>query len=94
MDNVLSGAWRATGGRVGSEPRSRTTAGGSGGAPLGWFDSLDGFGSLDPAQDLLPVCPNCHAMIHQRKPAYSVKEIKALLRKNREPRRLAAMLPA
>jgi 5-methylcytosine-specific restriction protein A len=31
---------------------------------------------VDPINDLLPVCPNCHAMIHQRKPAYTIKEIK------------------
>jgi predicted HNH restriction endonuclease len=28
---------------------------------------------IDPIQDLRPVCPNCHAIIHKRKPAYSVK---------------------
>jgi hypothetical protein len=27
--------------------------------------------------DLIPVCPNCHAMIHRRKPAaYSIEEVK------------------
>lgn len=45
VDNVLSGAWEATGGRRGANPRG-------GSAPLAWFDSLDGFGSLDPAQEL------------------------------------------
>jgi len=32
--------------------------------------------SIDPIQDLRPVCPNCHAMIHKKKPAYSIEEIK------------------
>jgi penicillin amidase len=52
VDNVLAGAWRATGGRGGGEPRGRAVAGRGGAASLGWFDSLDGFGSLDAAQDL------------------------------------------
>ncbi len=32
--------------------------------------------SIDPIQDLRPVCPNCHAMIHKNKPAYTIDEIK------------------
>ena len=31
---------------------------------------------LDPLQDLRPVCPNCHAMLHTRKPPYSIHELK------------------
>ena len=54
VDNVLAGAWRATGGRGGSEPRGRAVANRGGAAPLGWFESLDGFGSLDLAHDLSP----------------------------------------
>jgi predicted HNH restriction endonuclease len=34
---------------------------------------------LDPVRDLRPVCPNCHAMIHRRVPAYTIKEIRKLL---------------
>lgn len=29
---------------------------------------------VDPIEDLRPVCPNCHAIIHTRKPAYSIEE--------------------
>ena len=36
---------------------------------------------LNPIKDLRPVCPNCHAMLHQRKPAYSIDELKAVLRR-------------
>ncbi len=54
VDNVLAGAWRATGGRGGGERGSRPAASSRGSARLGWFDSLDGFGSLDPARDLSP----------------------------------------
>lgn len=35
---------------------------------------------LNPIIDLTPVCPNCHAMLHKRKPSYSVNEIKEILR--------------
>jgi len=31
---------------------------------------------IKPIKDLIPVCPNCHAMLHKRKPAYSPDEIK------------------
>jgi len=37
---------------------------------------------VNPIQDLRPVCPNCHAMIHKKKPAYSIEEIQSLLVKN------------
>lgn len=35
---------------------------------------------IDPTEDLRPVCPNCHAMLHKRKPAYSIEEIKDKIR--------------
>ncbi|KFL34256.1 restriction endonuclease [Sulfurospirillum sp. SCADC] len=31
---------------------------------------------INPIEDLRPVCPNCHAMLHKRKPSYSIEEIK------------------
>jgi 5-methylcytosine-specific restriction protein A len=34
---------------------------------------------VDPINDLIPVCPNCHAMIHRRRPAYSIEEVKKML---------------
>lgn len=34
---------------------------------------------VDPKTDLVPVCPNCHAMLHKRKPAFTVQELKAHL---------------
>lgn len=36
---------------------------------------------VDPLRDLVPVCPNCHAMIHRRKPAYTIEEIKEFIRR-------------
>jgi hypothetical protein len=34
---------------------------------------------IDPVRDLRPVCPNCHAVLHRRDPAYSIEEVKAFL---------------
>ncbi|MEI8203060.1 MAG: HNH endonuclease [Bacteroidota bacterium] len=31
---------------------------------------------IDPKNDLIPVCPNCHAMIHSKRPAFTIDEIK------------------
>mgnify|MGYP003755013741 CR=1 FL=1 len=37
---------------------------------------------LNPIEDLRPVCPNCHAMLHQRKPEpYTIEELKAKLKR-------------
>ncbi|MCK7546225.1 HNH endonuclease [Marinobacter bryozoorum] len=30
---------------------------------------------VDPLKDLRPVCPNCHAMLHRRRPAFSIEEL-------------------
>jgi len=35
---------------------------------------------LDPIQDLQPVCPNCHAIIHRRTPPFTVEEVKEMIR--------------
>jgi 5-methylcytosine-specific restriction protein A len=34
---------------------------------------------VDPVRDLIPVCPNCHAVIHRRMPPYSIQEMKEML---------------
>lgn len=36
---------------------------------------------VDPVQDLEPVCPNCHAMLHSREPVYTSAELRRMLRK-------------
>jgi hypothetical protein len=33
---------------------------------------------IDPIQDLRPVCPNCHAMLHRRTPPFSVTELQRI----------------
>ncbi|MFY3791127.1 EVE domain-containing protein [Ureibacillus sp. MALMAid1270] len=30
---------------------------------------------IDPVEDLVPVCPNCHAMLHRKNPPYTVQEM-------------------
>lgn len=35
--------------------------------------------TIDPVNDLCPVCPNCHAMLHRRKEGVSIEELKLLL---------------
>jgi 5-methylcytosine-specific restriction enzyme A len=34
---------------------------------------------VDPTCDLVPVCPNCHAMLHQKNPPMSIDRLRALL---------------
>lgn len=34
---------------------------------------------LNPQTDLIPVCPNCHAMLHKREPPFSIYELKGRL---------------
>ena len=34
---------------------------------------------IDPKKDLIPVCPNCHAVIHSRRPAFSPEEVRTML---------------
>lgn len=38
---------------------------------------------VDPIKDLVPVCPNCHAMLHTQKPALTIEELRAILHKQR-----------
>ncbi len=37
---------------------------------------------INPIEDLRPVCPNCHAMLHKRKPAYKIEEIQNKITEN------------
>jgi 5-methylcytosine-specific restriction protein A len=33
---------------------------------------------VNPVEDLRPVCPNCHAILHKRKPPYTIEEMKKI----------------
>jgi predicted HNH restriction endonuclease len=39
---------------------------------------------VDPVRDLRPVCPNCHAMLHRKSPAFSVEELKEQVSPNKK----------
>lgn len=32
---------------------------------------------IDPIEELIPLCPNCHAMIHRQKPPFTIEELKS-----------------
>lgn len=34
---------------------------------------------VNPIEDLRPVCPNCHAMLHRKNPPYSIGELKEFI---------------
>ncbi|WP_116327959.1 HNH endonuclease [Cupriavidus phytorum] len=35
---------------------------------------------VDPVKDLVPVCPNCHAMLHRQNPPLTIEELKGMRR--------------
>lgn len=35
---------------------------------------------VDPARDLIPLCPNCHAMVHRTRPPLTVEELKSRIK--------------
>ncbi|WP_080401046.1 HNH endonuclease [Burkholderia ubonensis] len=37
--------------------------------------------AVDPIKDLHPICPNCHATIHQTNPPCSIDELMKMIRK-------------
>ncbi len=40
---------------------------------------------IDPIADLRPICPNCHAMIHNGTKIMTIAALEALIRRNRRP---------
>jgi len=43
----------------------------------------DGEKAIDPIDDLVPVCPNCHAMLHTVRPAHSIERLREIMRERR-----------
>ena len=37
---------------------------------------------VDPINDLIPICPNCHYMIHSQNPPLTVDELKKIIKEN------------
>lgn len=44
------------------------------------ISSYGGEHFLNPVKDMIPVCPNCHAMLHRRNPPYTPEELKEKLK--------------
>jgi len=40
--------------------------------------------ALDPINDLRPVCPNCHAMLHRKKLAMDIETLSTFLKQNQQ----------
>jgi len=38
---------------------------------------------VDPKIDMVPICPNCHAVIHLSNPSMSISNLKSILKKNK-----------
>jgi hypothetical protein len=36
----------------------------------------------NPSRDLIPICPNCHAVVHLRTPAFKIEDIRRMLLRN------------
>jgi len=39
---------------------------------------------VDPINHLIPLCPNCHHMIHRREPPFSLQELKSIIKSSRK----------
>ena len=44
--------------------------------------SMNGPCKIDPVNDMIPVCPNCHAMLHRKNPPFSPDELRAMLKES------------
>lgn len=44
------------------------------------LSEVGGEHDVDPAKDLIPVCANCHAIIHRKRPALKPEELRAILK--------------
>lgn len=43
------------------------------------LSSFEGGRIFNPAEDLVPLCPNCHRAVHKRSPPYTLMELRALM---------------
>ncbi|RME44545.1 MAG: HNH endonuclease, partial [Chloroflexi bacterium] len=42
------------------------------------LSEIDSRYEVDPINDLCPVCPNCHAMIHREEPPLTIKQLREI----------------
>jgi 5-methylcytosine-specific restriction protein A len=45
------------------------------------LSTINGEYEVNPISDLIPVCPNCHAMIHKSNPPLTIEQARTLVRK-------------
>jgi hypothetical protein len=45
--------------------------------------SRKGASKTDPVKDLVPLCPNCHSVVHLRKDTYGVEEVKVMVERQK-----------
>ena len=38
---------------------------------------------VNPIEDMRPICPNCHAMIHQKRPPYTIEQLRTMMKSTR-----------
>lgn len=48
------------------------------------ISEMGGSYTLNPAKDLIPVCPNCHAMLHRKRPPFLPQELIHILSKRKD----------
>jgi 5-methylcytosine-specific restriction enzyme A len=48
------------------------------------LSALQGSYIIDPVNDLIPVCPNCHSMIHKKDPPYTLEEIQNIFKNSKK----------
>ena len=47
------------------------------------LSEINGQYQVDPIQDLRPVCPNCHVVLHMKNPPYEIEEVKTFINKKK-----------
>ena len=43
------------------------------------ISDVDSDYAVDPIEDLRPICPNCHAMVHRRQPPLALDDVRSML---------------
>ena len=47
------------------------------------ISTKDGEYIVDPIKDLVPICPNCHAMVHKVKPSMEIEKLMMIINENK-----------
>jgi 5-methylcytosine-specific restriction protein A len=47
--------------------------------PIGELATAAEYVGTDPAKDLIPLCSNCHSMVHRKNPPYPPNDLKAII---------------